>query len=76
MTSTFNSRAYLCCTKCRYSTCCSKAISVHVAIFHAASNATPAFNLGEPVLLQEDLFCCCGFSSNSGNKMGEITATF
>ena len=26
--------AYLCCTKCRYSTCCSKAMSSHVQLFH------------------------------------------
>ena len=63
-------RAYLCCTKCRYSTCCSKAISVHVALFHGAA-ANPIYNLGTPVLLEKDIFCCCGFKTNSGNKMGK-----
>ena len=68
--SSFLFRAYLCCTKCRYSTCCSKAISVHVALFHG-STVNPVYNLGAPVVLDSDIFCCCGFKTNSGNKMGE-----
>ena len=26
--------AYLCCTKCRYSTCCSKSMAAHNDLFH------------------------------------------
>ena len=64
------SSAYLCCTKCRYSTCCSKAMAAHVSIFHSA-NKKPAFELGIPILLDKDIFCCCGFKTHSGNKMGK-----
>ncbi len=64
------SSAYLCCIKCRYSTCCSKAMSVHVSIFHGTKNPTPVFELGEPCIQAKDMFCCCGFYTKSGNKMG------
>ena len=26
---------------------------------------------GQPSLLESDIFCCCGFKTNSGNKMGK-----
>eukprot|EP00095_Tigriopus_kingsejongensis_P004720 maker-scaffold931_size79642-snap-gene-0.11 protein:Tk04720 transcript:maker-scaffold931_size79642-snap-gene-0.11-mRNA-1 annotation:"pogo transposable element with znf domain" len=62
--------AYLCCTKCRYSTCCSKAMSIHVGIFHK-TDTKPEFELGTPCLQKTDLFCCCGFQTPSGNKMAQ-----
>ena len=61
--------SYLCCTKCRYSSCCSKALSIHVAIFHGPEK--PVFNLGIPSILKNEVFCVCGFSTNSGNKIGK-----
>ena len=67
--------AYLCCTKCRYSTCCTKAISLHVALFHSEKTKTPTYDLGAPVYLGKDVFCCCGFKTDSGNKMAKHLAT-
>ena len=60
--------AYLCCTKCRYSSCCSRALSIHVQLFHGPK--TPQFTLGHPSMLPNEVFCVCGFSTKSGNKMG------
>ena len=34
MTQAGHYTAYLCCTKCRYSTCCSRAINIHGLLFH------------------------------------------
>jgi len=64
--------AYLCCTKCRYSSCCSKAMSKHVQIFHSESKT---FDVGKPTILEEAIYCCCGFSTNSGNKMAKHLGT-
>ena len=64
--------AYLCCTKCRYSSCCSKALSIHVAIFHGPEK--PVFNLGIPSILKNEVFCVCGFKTNSGNKIAKHLA--
>jgi len=61
--------AYLCCTKCRYSSCCSKAMSVHVKLFHSSPN--PKYDLGKPLVLDKPMFCVCGFSANSGNKLAK-----
>jgi len=61
--------AYLCCTKCRYSSCCAKAMSVHVQLFHAG--AKPQFDLGKSVIMQEPMFCVCGYSAHSGNKLAK-----
>ena len=63
--------AYLCCTKCRYSSCCSKAMSVHVQLFHTPLQK-PVFEIGAAVHLDKDIFCCCGFVTKSGNKMGKF----
>ncbi len=63
----------LCCTKCRFSTCCGKAMSKHYNTFHAPLN-NGEFNLGSPSILEHDLFCCCGFKTNSGNKMAKHLA--
>ena len=71
----FHFSAYLCCTKCRYSTCCTKAISLHVALFHSEKTKTPTYDLGAPVYLGKDVFCCCGFKTDSGNKMAKHLAT-
>jgi len=65
--------SYLCCTKCRYSSCCARAMSVHVQMFH--SQAKPVFTLGTPVVLDEDIYCCCGWHTTSGNKMAKHLAT-
>ncbi|CAB4066601.1 POGZ [Lepeophtheirus salmonis] len=66
--------AYLCCTKCRYSTCCSKAISVHYNLFHGSSK--PVYTLGAPCILDDEIFCVCGFSTISGNKMAKHMGIF
>jgi len=65
--------SYLCCTKCRYSSCCARAMSVHVQMFH--SQAKPVFTLGTPIVLEEDIYCCCGWHTTSGNKMAKHLAT-
>ena len=41
----------------------------HVGTFH--SILEPVYNLGKPVLLEKEMFCCCGFSSTSGNKLAK-----
>jgi hypothetical protein len=42
-----------------------------VAIFHGpGSSAQPVYNLGTPFLLEKEMFCCCGFKTDSGNKLG------
>ncbi|XP_059085785.1 uncharacterized protein LOC131882601 [Tigriopus californicus] len=65
--------AYLCCTKCRFSTCCAKSMSAHVEIFHK-SPGKPEFTLGVPCIQSKDMYCCCGFKSPSGNKMAKHLA--
>jgi len=65
--------AYLCCTKCRYSTCCSRAINLHGLLFH--DKPKPEFNLGKPVSLDEEMYCICGFCTKSGNRMAKHLAT-
>jgi len=69
MTKAGHYMAYLCCTKCRYSSCCSKAMSVHVQLFHSSPN--PKYDLGKPLVLDKPMFCVCGFSANSGNKLAK-----
>jgi len=61
--------AYLCCTKCRYSSCCAKAMSEHVKIFHSAG--PPVFDLGKSVILKEPMYCVCGYSAHSGMKLAK-----
>jgi len=65
--------AYLCCTKCRYSSCCAKAMSVHVSLFH--SSPTPSYTLGAPLILDSHMHCVCGFQATSGNKLAKHLAT-
>ena len=90
MTSANHYVAYLCCTKCRYSTCCSKAMSKHVQLFHSGSKYTISiansisnlhfsardYNLGKPCIMSEPMFCVCGFTTDSGNKMAKHLGTF
>jgi len=64
--------AYLCCTKCRYSSCCARAMSTHVQLFHTKS--IPEFILGKPILLDKPMYCCCGWESTSGNKLAKHLA--
>jgi len=73
MTMTGHYVAYLCCTKCRYSSCCAKAMSVHVQLFH--SGTKPVFDLGKSIIMQEPMFCVCGFSAHSGNKLAKHIGT-
>merc|ERR1719400_538186 len=73
MTMTGHYLAYLCCTKCRYSTCCSKAMSTHVQLFH--TSAKPEYDLGKSSILQEVMYCVCGFSAHSGNKLAKHLGT-
>ena len=39
--------------------------------------ANPKYDLGKPLVLDKPMFCICGFSANSGNKLakhlGELT---
>jgi hypothetical protein len=44
-------------------------MSVHVQLFHSKDVAEYA--LGRPVVLPAPLYCCCGFSSDSGNKIAK-----
>ena len=83
--------AYLCCTKCRYSTCCSKAMSSHVQLFHTKGKieekllttvytdliipAKPEYDLGKSSILKEVMYCVCGFSAHSGNKLAKHLGT-
>ena len=64
------SSAYLCCTKCRYSSCCAQALKIHTSLFHGPR--APFYNLGHPSILKENVFCVCGFNTNSGNKIGKL----
>ena len=66
----FFSSAYLCCTKCRYSSCCAQALKIHTSLFHGPR--APFYNLGHPSILKENVFCVCGFNTNSGNKIGKL----
>merc|ERR1711978_312375 len=65
--------AYLCCTKCRYSTCCSKSMAAHNDLFHGP--APKPFNLGKSTILKEPMYSVGGFSTTSGNKMAKHLAT-
>ena len=37
--------------------------------------AEPQYDLGKPVMLDQRLFCVCGFSCFSGNKMAKHLGT-
>ena len=41
MTASNHYQAYLCCTKCRYSTCCSKSMAKHHDLFHSERKIYP-----------------------------------
>ena len=60
---------------CRYSSCCAKAMSLHVSIFHAPTSAAPVYDLGKPLALDQEMFCCCGFAATSGNKLAKHLAS-
>ena len=51
----------------RYSSCCAKAMSLHVSIFHPATNSVPVYTLGTPLTLEHEMHCVCGFATTSGN---------
>jgi len=56
------------CKKCRYTTSCEKIYPVHRRVFHSTGVA-PLFSMGAPIELTTPLFCSCGFSSGSGNRL-------
>ena len=39
-----------------------------ITIFLAAN---PKYDLGKPLVLDKPMFCVCGFSANSGNKLAK-----
>merc|ERR1712223_2252412 len=67
--------SYLCCTKCRYSTCCSRAITSHVNTFHGIKKSQNDYNLGSPVVLDSAMYCVCGFNTLSGMKLAKHLAS-
>jgi len=72
MTSPGHYVAYLCCTKCRYSTCCAKTMAGHVQLFHTGSKT---FDLGKSSIIREPMYCVCGYSAHSGNKLAKHLGT-
>ena len=46
----------------------------HVRVFHGPGR--PAFDFGKPFINDKPLFCICGFSTDSGNKMGKESKKF
>merc|ERR1719233_2820438 len=48
-------------------------MSVHVQLFH--SGTKPVFDLGKSIIMQEPMFCVCGFSAHSGNKLAKHIGT-
>jgi hypothetical protein len=50
-------------------------MSVHVSLFHSAAGAAPTYTLGKPVQLEQEMFCCCGFSTNSGHRLAKHLGT-
>lgn len=66
--------SYLCCWNCRYSTCCSKAITSHVNLFHGKTTTSADYSLGTMIILENEMFCICGFKTSSGNKLAKHLA--
>merc|ERR1712227_280044 len=58
--------------KCRYSTCCAKTMSGHVQLFHSGSKT---FDLGKSSIMREPMYCVCGYSAHSGNKLAKHLGT-
>uniref|UniRef100_A0A1B6KNR9 C2H2-type domain-containing protein n=1 Tax=Graphocephala atropunctata TaxID=36148 RepID=A0A1B6KNR9_9HEMI len=65
---------YLSCLKCRFTTCCSKAMSEHCVIYHDRIQGKPQFNVGKLIILDKPMYCVCGFSSSSGNRLARHLA--
>ncbi|XP_075212972.1 uncharacterized protein LOC142319506 [Lycorma delicatula] len=65
---------YLSCLRCRFATCCSKAMAEHTFVFHDNRNVKE-FNLGKVHILDKPMHCVCGFKSASGNKLAKHIAT-
>ncbi|XP_021920115.1 uncharacterized protein LOC110830032 isoform X2 [Zootermopsis nevadensis] len=65
---------YLTCSRCRFATCCGKAMMEHIVVFHESGKSTPEFTLGRMVQLPGDMFCVCGFQSSSGNRLANHLA--
>ena len=69
-------RSYVKCTRCNYSTSCKNMISKHSGTFHPQGRHKKiSYKLGPPIILPKPLYCICGFSSRSGNYLGEYTHT-
>ncbi|KAF0306005.1 hypothetical protein FJT64_022450 [Amphibalanus amphitrite] len=56
------------CKRCRYTTSCEKIYPVHQRVFHSKGVA-PVFTMGQPVQLEAAMYCPCGFSTDSGNRL-------
>ncbi|XP_069703661.1 uncharacterized protein [Periplaneta americana] len=65
---------YLTCSKCRFATCCSKAMTEHIVVFHESGKNTAEFTLGRVVQLPTDMFCVCGYKTSSGNRLANHLA--
>ncbi|XP_037092220.1 uncharacterized protein LOC119112230 [Pollicipes pollicipes] len=56
------------CKRCRYTTSCEKIYPVHQRVFHSKGVA-PVFSMSGAILLERPLFCVCGYSADSGNRL-------
>ncbi|PNF37871.1 hypothetical protein B7P43_G07399 [Cryptotermes secundus] len=65
---------YLTCSRCRFATCCSKAMMEHIVVFHESGKSTPEFTLGQIVQLPAEMFCVCGYKTSSGNRLANHLA--
>ncbi|XP_071454647.1 uncharacterized protein [Hetaerina americana] len=65
----------LSCTQCRYTTCCSKAMKIHLSEFHQKENSRGQKGSADIKLgsikgaLSVPMYCICGFGSISGNTL-------
>lgn len=51
-------------------------ISKHSEAFHPQGRTKKGhYKLSEPIIIPKSLFCICGFSSRSGNHLGECVVT-
>ncbi|XP_071446103.1 uncharacterized protein [Hetaerina americana] len=65
----------LSCTQCRYTTCCSKAMKIHLSEFHQKENSRGQKSSADIKLgsikgaLSVPMYCICGFGIISGNTL-------
>ncbi|XP_067003652.2 uncharacterized protein [Anabrus simplex] len=65
---------YMTCNRCRYATCCSKAMAEHSVVFHDPGKAVVEFTMGRLVHLPKEMYCVCGFRAASGNRLAKHLA--